>query len=103
MGARQYNPGLGRFLQTDPIEGGSANNYDYVHGNPVGGLDLAGTNDCGDMGLNPWTDVGNVVDCVSKAPSAVHTGYQHIVFGMSGCFGFCFGIEFQGGYVTFSS
>lgn len=43
MGQRLYNPNLGRFLQQDPIEGGSANDYDYVGGDPVNALDLAGT------------------------------------------------------------
>jgi RHS repeat-associated protein len=43
MGARQYSPLLGRFLETDPIEGGSANNYDYTNGDPINSLDLAGT------------------------------------------------------------
>ena len=43
MGARQYDPVLGRFLEVDPIEGGSANDYDYVSGDPVNQLDLAGT------------------------------------------------------------
>ncbi|HVM19386.1 MAG TPA: RHS repeat-associated core domain-containing protein [Mycobacteriales bacterium] len=42
MGARQYVPALGRFLSVDPVEGGSANDYDYVAGNPVGLLDLDG-------------------------------------------------------------
>jgi RHS repeat-associated protein len=42
MGARVYVPGFGRFLQVDPVEGGSANDYDYVNGEPVNGLDLDG-------------------------------------------------------------
>ncbi|WP_169812668.1 RHS repeat-associated core domain-containing protein [Nocardia acidivorans] len=45
MGVRTYLPILGRFLQVDPIPGGSANAYDYVSGDPVNNLDLAGTND----------------------------------------------------------
>ncbi|WP_188317016.1 PA14 domain-containing protein [Solihabitans fulvus] len=43
MGARVYLPILGRFLQLDPVPGGSANDYDYVNADPVNGLDLAGT------------------------------------------------------------
>lgn len=31
------------FLQTDPITGGSANNYDYVNQDPINGDDLGGT------------------------------------------------------------
>ena len=34
MGVRAHNPTTGRFLQTDPIIGGSANAYDYVNGDP---------------------------------------------------------------------
>jgi RHS repeat-associated protein len=43
MGARPYVPSLGRFLSVDPIEAGSCNDYDYVCGDPVNGLDLTGT------------------------------------------------------------
>ncbi|WP_084530188.1 RHS repeat-associated core domain-containing protein [Nocardia crassostreae] len=42
MGARTYLPILGRFLQTDPISGGSANNYEYCNADPINNLDLTG-------------------------------------------------------------
>jgi RHS repeat-associated protein len=42
MGARSYAPQLGRFLQTDPVPGGSANAYAYVFGDPVNSNDLSG-------------------------------------------------------------
>jgi hypothetical protein len=32
-----------RFLQTDPIPGGSANNYDYANQDPINNYDLGGT------------------------------------------------------------
>ena len=55
MGQRLYDPATGRFLQTDPVEGGSANNYDYVSADPVQGRDYDGT--CGFWG-NPWKKCG---------------------------------------------
>jgi len=42
MGARQYHPILGRFLEVDPIEGGVHNDYGYV-GDGVNSTDLTGT------------------------------------------------------------
>jgi RHS repeat-associated protein len=42
MGARSYVPEIGRFLQPDPIEGGSANEYAYTYGDPVNSSDPSG-------------------------------------------------------------
>ncbi len=42
MGVRVYNPATGRFLQTDPIVGGSCNDYDYTCADPVNKQDLDG-------------------------------------------------------------
>lgn len=51
MGARPYVPALGRFLAVDPLDGGSANEYDYSFGDPTNGTDLMGL--CGVFG-NPF-------------------------------------------------
>jgi RHS repeat-associated protein len=42
MGARSYVPQIGRFLQTDPVPGGSASAYAYVFGDPVDVSDPSG-------------------------------------------------------------
>ncbi|RMI28436.1 hypothetical protein EBN03_29865 [Nocardia stercoris] len=42
MGARTYVPSLGRFLQTDPVAGGSANGYAYTYGDPINSSDPTG-------------------------------------------------------------
>jgi RHS repeat-associated protein len=42
MGVRTYLPSLGRFLQVDPVLGGSANAYEYGRQDPVNNLDLEG-------------------------------------------------------------
>jgi len=47
MGARSYVPALGRFLQPDPVPGGSINAYGYTHDNPLNEIDPSG-----DIALN---------------------------------------------------
>jgi hypothetical protein len=42
MGARPYDPNLGRFLAVDPVDGGSLNGYDYAGQDPINGFDLSG-------------------------------------------------------------
>ncbi len=49
MGVRSYVPQLGRFLQPDPIPGGSANAYTYTYGDPVNTTDPTGAYVQGDL------------------------------------------------------
>jgi RHS repeat-associated protein len=49
VGARPYTATLGRFLTVDPVEGGCANEYTYVHGDPINSNDLSGRNAVSDF------------------------------------------------------
>jgi RHS repeat-associated protein len=88
MGVRQYDPTLGRFLSVDPIDGGSANAYDYAFADPVNQSDLSGAFTCliyaGPVGRirNPapgtifkrttWLLVtGGYITCQTKQPLTV--------------------------------
>jgi RHS repeat-associated protein len=60
MGARLYVPQIGRFLQVDPVYGGSANDYDYAWQDPVNKLDLDGRQSRGGPGAPRITPRGQV-------------------------------------------
>jgi RHS repeat-associated protein len=42
MGARSYVAMIGRFLSTDPVQGGSASPYNYAGSDPVNSVDISG-------------------------------------------------------------
>ncbi len=62
MGARVYIASLGRFLQTDPVEGGTENNYVYPP-DPVNDFDLDGNFGWGDT-LKLVTNVASVASFI---------------------------------------
>lgn len=67
MGARLYQPQIGRFLQTDPVFGGSLNAYDYANQNPGNESDLSG-NLPQIIDMHPYDfckTYGNYVGCLS--------------------------------------
>jgi RHS repeat-associated protein len=59
MGARLYSPSLGRFLSVDPVEGGCANDYTYVMGDPMNTSDLSGRG-IGCFLKNNWTSIAGI-------------------------------------------
>jgi RHS repeat-associated protein len=75
MGERLYNPALGRFLQVDPVEGGSANDYDYTNQDPVNQLDLDGR--CAfDMDLGPGVVDTGKYTYWERCKNGRRTGYD---------------------------
>jgi RHS repeat-associated protein len=74
MGRRLYSPALGRFLQVDPVPGGSANSYDYCSADPVNCADLNGT--------DFWGGLQNAMVSIGRAmPSSARHVYASAVAG----------------------
>lgn len=73
MGVRSYVPQLGRFLQTDPIRGGSVNAYAYVFGNPVNTDDLTGER--AGKGLSSWA-LNDASELASQEIAAYETALR---------------------------
>ncbi|HEY4267956.1 MAG TPA: RHS repeat-associated core domain-containing protein [Galbitalea sp.] len=69
MGARQYVPALGRFIETDPIAGGNSNDYNYPN-DPINSNDLTGKWSWGDT----WAVVGMVALAVVAVLTATVVG-----------------------------
>ena len=94
MGARIYDPTLGRFLETDPIEGGTSNDYTYVD-DPINQYDLDGNKRC-------WVWQGGcrargVTRWIRDRGVQVH---RHATFSVSGCFVTCVSVDYQHGHMT---
>ena len=86
FGARDYDPQIGRWTSKDPIqfEGGLANLYSYVGGDPVNRMDPSGT-----MTVGECVAVANVATaiCVGFCVSA-NAADGEILMGpcLAGCF-----------------
>jgi RHS repeat-associated protein len=66
MGNREYSPEAGRFLQRDPLIGGSTNAYEYALGDPWNNTDPSGN-----MSIGKW--VGLAVSVIASAVLSIAT------------------------------
>ncbi|GAA1030670.1 MULTISPECIES: RHS repeat-associated core domain-containing protein [Amycolatopsis] len=86
MGARPYSPLLGRFLSVDPVEGGSANDYDYVAGDPINSLDLDGHGWFSSL-ISAVTKVAEVVSWIPGPIGAIASGVAAVGNAVQGNWG----------------
>jgi RHS repeat-associated protein len=94
MGVRLYDPNTGRFLQTDPVPGGSANPYDYAMGDPVNKFDLDGK--CAQLWQKRCRGRKSIWVRGGRASRWV---YRHTEVSVSACALRCVGLGTQGGTV----
>lgn len=104
MGVRLYDPALGRFLQVDPIEGGSANAYEYCFAEPVGCADTSGLKaysysfEIGHMGDPASLAAYTIANCgsvftISGCPNGFEEGSRFTLFKSFGPFTQGFPVE----------
>ena len=96
-GVRLYNPLTGRFLQTDPIPGGSANDYDYADQDPINKFDLDGR-------MCLFGHHKGHKGC--RGGSVTHPARsfaRHATLSFGGCIVMCIGATVQEGNISFSS
>jgi RHS repeat-associated protein len=73
MGVRLCHTDTGRFLQPDPVDGGSATTYDYCNADPVNCTDLAGTWPNWSAIKKAVTVVAKVAEIASMIPGPIGT------------------------------
>jgi RHS repeat-associated protein len=78
LGARTYQAAEGRFLSVDPLEGGCANNYVYVFGDPLNKNDLTGQFGCTTT-IDRNSNHGNIYWGALGGASAAGGGYYFII------------------------
>ncbi|MFJ8536497.1 RHS repeat-associated core domain-containing protein [Streptomyces sp. NPDC093591] len=77
MGVRLYDPTRGRFLQPDPVPGGSANAYDYSNADPCNATDTDGMSPkCGKRRIKNGYGMRIIVQ--RRGGGIAHNGYRYM-------------------------